>query len=304
MLGILVGLDYYHSFFTGKFIRTTGGRTATESIFGWVLSGPVSREGVSSHSNLTCSTAHIMRCSFEVPGEDEILRRDLDRFWQVENVIGSNECVVHQFENDIKYNGERYVTNLPFRPDHDLLPKNLEVCTKARLKNLKHRLERNDLLTDYDGIFKDYEANNIIERVPQEEIEVEAGLVHYLPRRPVVREEKETTKIRAVFDASCSNNGQSLNDCLYPGPNLLSKIFVILLRFRLNPVAILADIKQAFLNVEIAEEHRNFLRFLWYDDLPSGNQEVIIYRFLRLVFGLTSSPFVLNGTIRHHLGEF
>ena len=88
---------------------------------------------------------------------------------------GSNECVVHQFENDIKYNGERYVTKLPFRPDHDLLPKNLEVC-KARLKNLKHRLERNDLLTDYDGIFKDYEANNIIERVPQEEIEVEAGL--------------------------------------------------------------------------------------------------------------------------------
>ena len=31
---------------------------------------------------------------------------------------------------------------------------------------------------------------------------------------------------------------------------------------------------------------------------------MIIYRFLRLVFGLTSSPFVLNGTIRHHLGEF
>ena len=159
-------------------------------------------------------------------------------------------------------------------------------------------------MTDYDGIFKDYEANNIIERVPQEEIEVEAGLVHYLPHRPVVREEKETTKIRAVFDASCSNNGPSLNDCLCPGPNLLSNIFDILLRFRLNPVAILADIKQAFLNVEIAEEHRIFLRFLWYDDLPSGNQEVIIYRFLRLVFGLTSSPFVLNGTIRHHLGEF
>ena len=65
-----------------------------------------------------------------------------------------------------------------------------------------------------------------------------------------------------MFDASCSNNGPSLNDCLYPGPNLLSKIFDILLRFRLNPVAILADIKQAFLNVEIAEEHRNYLRFL------------------------------------------
>ena len=34
LVGILVGLDYYHSFFTGKSIRTTGGPTATESIFG------------------------------------------------------------------------------------------------------------------------------------------------------------------------------------------------------------------------------------------------------------------------------
>ena len=107
-------------------------------------------------------------------------------------------------------------------------------------------MERNGLLKDYDDIFKDYEANGIIEKVPEEEIAVEPGAVHYLPHRPVVREDKETTKIRAVFDASCSSGGPSLNDCLYPGPNLLCKIFDILLRFRLNPVAILADTKTSF----------------------------------------------------------
>lgn len=31
---------------------------------------------------------------------------------------------------------------------------------------------------------------------------------------------------------------------------------------------------------------------------------MILYRFLRLVFGLTSSPFILNATIRHHLQQF
>ena len=30
-----------------------------------------------------------------------------------------------------------------------------------------------------------------------------------------------------------------------------------------------------------------------------NDSELIIYRFLRAVFGLTSSPFLLNGTIRH-----
>ena len=121
----------------------------------------------------------------------------------------------------------------------------------------------------------------------------------------MVRADKETTKVRVVFDASCAVNGPSLNDCLYAGPNLLSKIFDILLRFRLNFIAILADIKQAFLNIEISEEHKDYLRFLWYDDVTNdGEAKLIILRFLRVVFGVTSSPFLLNGTIRHHLNLY
>ena len=59
-----------------------------------------------------------------------------------------------------------------------------------------------------------------------------------------------------MFDASYASDGPSLNDCLYSGPNLLSKIFDILLRFRFNFIAILADMKQVFLNVEISKEQR------------------------------------------------
>ena len=70
--------------------------------------------------------------------------------------------------------------------------------------------------------------------------------MHYLPHRAVIKEQRETTKIRVVFDASCGINGPSLNECLYSGPNMLGKIFDILLRFRLNRIAFTADIKQAF----------------------------------------------------------
>ena len=108
-----------------------------------------------------------------------------------------------------------------------------------------------------------------------------------------------------MFDVSCSPDALSLNNCLYSAPNLLSKIFDILLRFRFNFIAILADIKQAFLNVEISKEHRDFLRFLWYENVNSeSDAKLIVYRFLRVVFGVTSSRFPLNGTIRHHLCKY
>ena len=96
-----------------------------------------------------------------------------------------------------------------------------------------------------------------------------------------------------------------MNNCLYSGPNLLSKIFDILLRFRFNLVVVLADIKQAFLNVKNSKEHRDFLRILWYENVYSeSDAKFIVHRFLRVVFGVTGSPFLLNGTIMHHLSKY
>ena len=34
------------------------------------------------------------------------------------------------------------------------------------------------------------------------------------------------------------------------------------------------------------------------------DQPIVIYRFLRVVFGVTSSPFLLNSTTRHHLEKY
>jgi hypothetical protein len=127
---------------------------------------------------------------------------------------------------------------------------------------LKSKLVANDIINDYDQIFVEYEKSQIIERVPSDQVAKEPGQVHYLPHRPVIRNDKDTTKIRVVFDASCNINGPSLNECLYSGPNLIANFFDILLRFRLNKIGVLADIKQAFLNVGVDSQHRDFLRFL------------------------------------------
>ena len=117
-----------------------------------------------------------------------------------------------------------------------------------------------------------------------EEILQPPGKVHYLAHRPAILSDRETTKIREVFDASCSNSGPSLNDCLYSGSNLLGKIFDILSRFRLNYISILADIQQPFVNIEISTEHTDFFRFLWYDFRNTVVEKIIVLRFLRVVF--------------------
>ena len=89
------------------------------------------------------------------------------------------------------------------------------------------------------------------------------GNVHYLPHREVVRIDKDSTKVRVVYDASARSEGPSLSDCLYAGPPLTPLIFQILVRFRAHKVAIIADIEKAFLNISVVPDYRDFLRFLW-----------------------------------------
>jgi len=299
-IGLLIGVDHYFRFFTGKSIHSNSGTVATESTLGWVLSGQINSKLL---SDTPCLATHNLRCSVENAPENpesiDILRHDLNKFWNIENV-GSSQCVINKFEHDIFHDGKRYVTKLPFKVDHDCLPDNFDIC-KKRLLSLKSRLTKQNILEDYHKIFKEYEEVGIIERVSPNELCKENGQCHYMPHRPVVREDRATTKIRAVFDASCKVSGPSLNECLYSGPNLLLKLFDVLIRFRLNKIAMLADIKQAFLNVGINVEHQDYLRFLWFD---ADNDDLIVYRFTRAVFGLTSSPFLLNATVRHHLSKF
>ena len=162
------------------------------------------------------------------------------------------------------------------------------------------KLRKNpDQSCEYDNIIIDYLKEGILEEVSPIN---KTDAVHYLPHGAVVKEERETTKTWLVFDASAKyQDEKSLNDMLDPGPCLLRCIFDILVRFRLGKIGIVADIKKAFLQIAIDEDQRDFLRTIWYKDVFAQNPTVKILRFARLVFGLTSSPIVLNWTVRIHL---
>ena len=95
-----------------------------------------------------------------------------------------------------------------------------------------------------------------------------------------------------------------LNDCLPAGPSVFSDIPDVLMRFRYHRVALAADIVKAFLVVRIKEADQDVLRFLWIDDPDNEHPNIGVKHFNRVVFGVTSSPFLLNTTIRHHVTKY
>lgn len=146
------------------------------------------------------------------------------------------------------------------------------------------RLQRNpDIFDKYKEITCQQVNDGVIEKVTELE---SASNIHYLPHRAVVRENAETTKVRIVYDASFKDrdSGVSLNDCLHVGPSLTPLIFDVLLRFRLNPTAIVGDIEKSFVNIEVHPNDRDSLRFLWLKDINAKEPEVVVNRFNRVVF--------------------
>ena len=116
-------------------------------------------------------------------------------------------------------------------------------------------------------------------------------LVHYLPHHAVVRRDKDTTKLRVVYDASSKVNGPLLNDCLHAGPKFDQRILDILLRFRVHKVAVAADIERAFLMIVITEKDRDVLRFLWVDDVSKTNLRQLYCGSHELCLGGRRAPF-------------
>ena len=72
--------------------------------------------------------------------------------------------------------------------------------------------------------------------------------------------------------------------CLHVGPSLNPLLLDSLLRFRVHEVAVTTDIEKAFLNIEIDPGHRDFLRFLWVDDVDRNHLRLSYFALRELYF--------------------
>ena len=269
-----------------------------------MLSGPLKGRDVLSEDSVQEVAVNFI-AQDSVALDRANLDREVSRLWDLDSLgIKSGDKVHESFENEIEFLEGRYSVKLPWKQGHDPLPCNFEnslSCMKGRLKRLKREPH---VLNEYDSIIREQLSAGVIEKVS--EFEETSDKVHYLPHHAVVRKDAETTKLRIAYDASSKETkyGTSLNDCLHTGPSLNPLLFDILVRFRENKITLVGDIEKAFLNVAVDPQDRSSLRFLWVEDVRDNNLSIVVYRLCRVVFGLNASPFLLNGTIRHHLATY
>ena len=257
---VLIGADYYWSFFTGNIIkRDPFGSVALETKLGWVLSGPAVCSTSTKSCTVNLSSTHVLKIEST---EISDMKDDLQKFWDLETLgIKEREASVYdKFSSDIRFTGERYQVKLPFKDNHPVLPDSYSAASRRLTTTIKKLKDQPEILKQYDQVVSEQLPSGVVELVPQDQIP-QPGSVHYLPHRAVVRLDRDTTKMRVVYDASSKVFGPSLNDCLHIEPSLNPYLFDILLRFRVHEVALTADTEKAFLNIEIDPEHRDFLRF-------------------------------------------
>ena len=196
-----------------------------------------------------------------------------------------------------------YVVRFPWKQNHPTLPTNLMVCerqTRALARRLGHNPE---LLQLYSTIMIEQEQRGFIEKVHPSNIQ--NNEVHYIPHHPV-HKNSLTTPVRIVYNCSCrqSKHGVSLNDCLMVGDPPLNDLCGILIRFRFHQYALSTDIEKAFLHVKLDEQDRDFTRFLWLSNPSDPESTFITYRFKVVLFGSTSSPFMLSAALDYHLNLY
>ncbi|KAF8777113.1 hypothetical protein HNY73_014034 [Argiope bruennichi] len=157
--------------------------------------------------------------------------------------------LLDQFHRDLEFKDGRYEAKLLWRTDPRELENNFNL-DKRRFDELKKGFNKNEWIASaYHETIKDQETNGIIEECGRDRNE------YFVPYRAVVRADKETTKVRVVFNC-CSKSGQNLllNDCLEAGPNLNPSILEVIMKFRRFKVAFLGDIEKAFLMIGMVPE--------------------------------------------------
>ena len=160
---------------------------------------------------------------------------------------------------------------------------------------MERKLSRDEKTANkYNQIIEGYVNKGymrILERAPENEKKK-----WYLPHFAVIKPDKETTKTRIVFDASAAQNGISLNDIIHQGPKLQRDLVKVLMRFRRDPVTIIGDISEMYLQVKVKEEDRSLFRFLW--QYLDEKKSPVIHEFTSIMFGMNAAPFALQYVVR------
>lgn len=176
--------------------------------FGWSIAGAVPESLLKRQNYRRSSVGHISRQQ-----SDELLSDAVQRFWRTKSYdVGLSS---HQNLMMLKY------------PELNL-PNNAEVAATSRhWIAVSKRIRSSRKVTQPSSTSITASHAKLVDTNSQ----TTCGHIWYLPHHEVTAASKPG-KVRVVFNTSARFRGTSLNEELYKGPDLLTSLIGVLLRFR------------------------------------------------------------------------
>ena len=293
------------------------GPFAKRSRLGWCIVGPISSN---CESNIKCNNTRIIATKdittgsinkhyftvteevHETPASEMLKEMYATEF----NEKASEKQALSQEDEqflEIMRNGARNIHGrmevpLPFRNANVMLPNNRH-HVMMRLLSMKNRFIKNP------ERFREY--SDVMDRTikmfaqPVDKSEEASGKVWYTAHHAVRNEQKG--KLRVVFNPSELFQGRCLNDELLQGPDLANKLVGVLIRFRKESIALMADIEAMFYQVQVPKQQRSFLRFLWWEN-SNLNSSIRDYEMRVHMFGVISSGGCCNYALQKTADDF
>ena len=99
---------------------------STESVFGYLVSGPLTK----TNSSKPKSPLHVMKI---VCKQDNCLNEKINRFWDLDTIgISDNETSVYEkYIDNIKFENKRYSVAFPFKENRPMLADNYQLCLNS-----------------------------------------------------------------------------------------------------------------------------------------------------------------------------
>ncbi|XP_064621621.1 uncharacterized protein LOC135484228 [Lineus longissimus] len=282
-----------------------GVRTA----LGWGVVGAMGKSQCSSNCKTNCSSCQLVQVShfaFQTRVK-EVSPREVAKMLEFEfNEPASCAFERLSFEDNLfmkivtegihKRSDGHYEMPLPLKGADVSVPNNRSMAEKRAISLRRKMIKDPGYKKDYTVFMDTLIAKGHAEPVPKEEIDVKNGKVWCIPHHGVYHPHKPS-KIRVVFDCSAEFAGEVLNRHLLQGPDMTNNLAGVLCRFRKGQIPITCDIEGMFHQVGVNVEHRNLLRFLWWEggNLNNAPKE---YRMTVHLFGATSSPGCANFALK------
>ncbi|KAL0810597.1 hypothetical protein ABMA28_010714 [Loxostege sticticalis] len=289
-IDLLLGAEVYSEVLLSGVIKSPqGSLIAQNTILGWILSGRISNE---SHGNVVNLHVRVeddlLKQFFEMEDEPDSIKKKLTE--------SEKKCEDIYDATTVRNKEGRYVVDLPFKSDDPECQygQSKDIAVR-KLYSLEKRLSKNPkLYEDYRKVLHEYVELGHMAEVESSDIDNDKAV--YLPHHAVVKEDRETTKVRVVFNASSKGtNNVSLNDDLLTGPKLQQDLRHILMRWRRHEICIVSDLVKMYRQVLVNKDHANFQRILWRDH---PIEPITHYKLLTLTFGTACAPYLAVKTLQ------